>query len=55
MRVWSTTVGDVVEEMDLLLLQGQGGSDAVNGSVAPSFVKEAAIVVEGLKQVHVCF
>ncbi len=46
-------VGDVVEEVDLLLVQHQGRRDRVHGRVAPPLVEEAAVAVQALKVVDV--
>lgn len=49
----NVVVGNVVEEVNLLLFQGQTGCDGVNGGVSPAFVEETAILVESLKVVEV--
>ena len=46
-------VGDIVEEMDLFLLQGQGGANRMDGGVAPSFVEEASVLVELVEEVEI--
>lgn len=46
-------VGDVVEEVELVLLQHQAGGDGVHGRVAPTLVEEAAVLVERLEVVGV--
>jgi hypothetical protein len=46
---WNMPVGDLVEEVDFILLQHQGCCYRVDGSVAPSFVEEAAILIKMLK------
>lgn len=47
-------VGNVVEEVNLLLLERQTGGNRVDGSVAPALVEETAVLVEGVKVVDVC-
>ena len=47
-------IANLIEEMNLFLLQGQGGGDGVDRSIAPSFVEEAAILVEGVEKVCIC-
>lgn len=46
-------VGNVVEEVDLVLLQEKSSSNGVDGSIAPSLVEEATITVQGFKVVNV--
>lgn len=46
-------VGNVVEEVDFLLLEGEAGSDGVDGSIAPALVEETAVLVEGFEVVDV--
>jgi hypothetical protein len=46
-------IGDVVEEVDLVLLEHQGCSNRVDGGIAPALVEETAIVVEGFEVVDV--
>lgn len=46
-------VGNVVEEVNFLLLERQTGCDRVDGSVSPALVEETAIPVESLKVVEV--
>lgn len=46
-------VGDVVEEVDLVLLEHQAGGDGVHGRVAPALVEEAAVAVEVVEVVDV--
>lgn len=47
-------IGNVVKKVDLFFLQHQAGGNRVDGSIAPAFVKETAILVESLKIVEVC-
>ena len=42
-------ISNVLEEMDLVLLQEQGSGDRVDWRIAPSFVEEAAILVQGIE------
>jgi hypothetical protein len=46
-------VGDVVEEVDLVLVQEETGSNGVNGSVTPALVEETAVLVQSLEEVDV--
>jgi hypothetical protein len=46
-------VGNIVEEVDFLLLERETGCDGVDGSIAPTFVEETAVLVEGVKVVEV--
>lgn len=48
-------IGNVVEEVDLALVQHKASSDGMNRCVAPSFVEEATIFVERLKEIGVSF
>jgi hypothetical protein len=38
-------IGDLVEEVDLLLLEHGGRSNGVDGRIAPSLVEEATILI----------
>jgi hypothetical protein len=49
----NVVVGNVVEEVDFLLLECETGCDGVDGSVTPTLVEETAILVEGLEVVEV--
>ena len=49
----NVVVCNVVEEVNLLLLESQTGSDRVNGSIAPTLVEETTVLVELLKVVQV--
>ena len=46
-------VGNIVEEVNLVLVKEDAGSDGVDGSVTPAFVKKAPVLVERLKEVEV--
>ncbi len=52
-REWNMVVGNVVEEMDLVLVEQKTGSDGVDWSVAPALIEEAAVAIEGLEEVDV--
>lgn len=52
---WDMVVSNVVEEVDLFLLQHETGGNRVDGSIAPSFVEKAAILVQRLEEVNVGF
>lgn len=53
MREWYVVIGDVIEEMDFLLLEQKCGRNRVHRSVAPSFVEESAVFVKGFKKIDV--
>lgn len=44
---------NIIEEVDLLFVKQQTGGDGVHGSIAPTLVEEAAILVKGLEKVNV--
>ena len=46
-------VGNVVEEVDLILGQEQTGGNGVDGSITPSLVEETAILVQRLEEIGV--
>lgn len=46
-------VGDLVEEVNLLLLEHGGRSNGVDGRIAPSLIEEATILVQGREVVNV--
>jgi len=52
-REWDVVIGDVIEEMEFFLFEQEGGGDGVHRGVAPSFVEEAAVVVERVEVVEV--
>ena len=49
----NVVVGNIVEEVDFLLLEGEAGCDGVDGCVTPAFVEETAVLVERLEVVDV--
>ena len=49
----NVVVGNVVEEVDFLLLECETGCDGMDRSIAPAFVEETAVLVEGVKVVEV--
>jgi len=53
MREWHMIVGNLVEEVDLLLLQHDSGSNGVDGCIAPTLVEESAVPVQGREVVNV--
>lgn len=53
MREWHMVIGNVVEEMDFLLLEQKCGRNRVYRSVAPSFVEESAVLVQGVEKIYV--
>lgn len=46
-------VGDVVEEVDLLLGKHERGSNRVHWRIAPALVEEPAVLVQALKEVEI--
>jgi len=50
----NVVIGNVVKEMDFILLEHQTGCNGVNRSIAPSLVEEATGVIERSKEVDVC-
>lgn len=52
-REWNVIVGNVVEEVNLLLLQHEASSNRVHRSIAPPLIKEPAVLVQRLKKVNV--
>lgn len=46
-------VGDLVEEVNLLLLEHSGCGDGVDGCIAPSLIEKATILVKGGEVVNV--
>jgi len=46
-------VGNIVEEVDLVLLEHQTGGDGVHGCVTPALVEEATVLIKGLEEVDV--
>jgi hypothetical protein len=52
---WHVVVGNVVEEVNLLLWQHQGRGNAVNRSIAPALIEETASPVQMVEVVDVLF
>ena len=46
-------VGNVIEEVDFLLLECQAGCDGVDGGISPALVEETAVLVESIEVVEV--
>ncbi len=46
-------VGDVIEEVDFLLLEEECGGDGVHGSISPAFVKESTIFVKSIEVIQI--
>lgn len=46
-------VGNVIEEMDLVLVQEETGSDGMDRCITPPLVEEAAVLIKRLKEVEV--
>lgn len=53
MREWHMVVGDVIEEVDFLLLEQECGGDGVHGSISPAFVKESTIFVKSIEVIQI--
>lgn len=53
MREWYMVVGDVIEEVDFLLLEEECGSDGVHWSISPAFVKESTIFVKSIEVIQI--
>lgn len=49
----NVVVGDIVEEVNLVLRQHETGGDGVHRRVTPTLVEETTILVEGLEVVDV--
>lgn len=52
-RKWDVVVCDVVKEMDLIFRQHESGGDGVDRCIAPSLVKESAVLIQRLEEVDV--
>ena len=50
----NVVIGDVVEEVDFILLEHQAGCNGMNRSIAPPLVEETTGVIERSKEVDVC-
>lgn len=46
-------IGNVVEEVNLILFQHQASSDRMHRSVAPALIKESAVLIKGVEIVEV--
>lgn len=53
MREGHVIVCDIIEEVDLILPEQEAGGNRVDGRVAPAFVEEATVPVQGIKVVDV--
>lgn len=53
MRKWHVVVGNVMEELNLVLSEHGCSCNRVHRCIAPSFIEEAAVLVEGLEVVHI--
>lgn len=54
MREGDVVVGDIVEEVDLVLLQQEGSGDGVHGSISPPLVEESTVLIKRFEKVNVC-
>jgi hypothetical protein len=52
---WNVVVGNIVEEMDFVLVKEKTGSDRMYRSITPTLVEESTILVERLEKVEVGF
>lgn len=48
-------VGYVVEEVNFRFVEKEAGTNGVDRSITPAFVKETAVLVEGFEKVDVGF
>lgn len=48
-------VGNIVKEMNLLLLQEKPCSNGMNWCITPTFVEESSILIELLEEIRVGF
>lgn len=53
MREGYVVVGNIVEEVDLLLLEGQSGGDRMDWSVSPAFVEETTVLIQLFKVINI--
>lgn len=53
MREGYVVIGNVVEEVNLLLGQHQRRSDGMHRSIAPSFIEEAAVLVKLVEVINI--
>lgn len=49
----NVVVGNVVEEMDLLLVKQDTSGDRVDRSISPAFVEETSVLVKRLEEIDV--
>jgi len=52
---WNVVVGNIVEEMDFVLVKEEAGSDRMYWSITPTLVEESTILVERLEKVEIGF
>jgi hypothetical protein len=52
---WNVVVGNVVEEMDFVLVKEKTSSNRMYGSITPTLVEESTILVERFEVVEVGF
>lgn len=55
MREGDMPIANVLKEMNLVSVEEEACCDRVYWGVAPSFIKEAAILVQGLEEIDVCW
>lgn len=49
----NVVIGNVVEEVEFVLVEEKTGCDGVDRSIAPALVKETTLVVEVIEEVNV--
>lgn len=50
---WNVVIGDVVEEVNLVAMQGQPCSNRMDWRVTPAFVEKATILVKAVEEVKI--
>lgn len=53
MREGDVIIGDVFEKVDFLLFEEQPGSNRMDGSVSPTLVEKATVMVEGFEEIKI--
>jgi hypothetical protein len=52
-REWHMEVGNLVEEVDLLLLQHDSGGNGVDRCIAPTLIEETTVLIQGGEVINV--
>ena len=50
---WDVIISNVLEEMDLVIYQGESRSQRVDRSITPALVEEATVPIEYIEKVEV--